>query len=112
MAKSCRYGTSSPLARLCSPSIAAPGARLAIWTFRRWKKPGLIIEARGAILIAISQQTAANSRKSQRTNKLGFPIVGDKGGDLAQKFGIRWHLPADLQAIHKQLGADLTAFNG
>ena len=70
------------------------------------------IEARGASLIAVSQQTAANSRKSQRTNALGFPIVGDKGGDLAQKFGIRWHLPADLQAIHKQLGADLTAFNG
>ena len=70
------------------------------------------IEARGASLIAISQQTAANSRKSQRTNKLGFPIVGDHGGELAAKFGLRWHLPEDLQAVHKQLGADLAAFNG
>jgi peroxiredoxin len=70
------------------------------------------IEARGASLIAISQQTAANSRKSQRSNNLGFPIAGDKGGELAEKFGLRWHLPEDLQAIHKQLGADLTAFNG
>ena len=70
------------------------------------------IEARGSFLVAVSQQTAANSRKAQRTNKLGFPIVGDKGGELAAKFGIRWHLPQDLQAVHKQLGADLVAFNG
>lgn len=70
------------------------------------------IEARGAFLAAVSQQTAANSRKAQRTNKLGFPIVGDKDGELAAKFGIRWHLPEDLQAVHKQLGADLVAFNG
>jgi peroxiredoxin len=70
------------------------------------------IEARGAFLVAVSQQTAANSRKAQRTNKLGFPIVGDKDGELAAKFGIRWHLPEDLQAVHKQLGADLVAFNG
>jgi peroxiredoxin len=72
----------------------------------------LEIEARGASLIAVSPQTAANSRKSQRSNKLGFPIVGDKGGELADKFGLRWHLPEDLQAVHKQLGADLVAFNG
>ena len=72
----------------------------------------LEIEARGASLVAVSQQTAANSRKSQQSNKLGFPIVGDKDGELAAKFGIRWRLPEDLQAIYKQLGADLTAFNG
>jgi len=70
------------------------------------------IEGRGASLVAVSQQTAANSRKSQHSNKLGFPIVGDKGGELAAKFGIRWRLPEDLQAIHKQLGADLVAFDG
>lgn len=70
------------------------------------------VEARGARLVAVSQQTAANSRKAQRSNKLGFPIVGDKGGELAAKFGIRWTLPDDLQAVHKRLGADLVAFNG
>jgi peroxiredoxin len=70
------------------------------------------IEAHGASLVAISPQTAANSRKSQRSNKLAFPILSDKGGELAAKFGIRWRLPEDLQAIHKQLGADLAAFNG
>jgi peroxiredoxin len=70
------------------------------------------IETRGASLVAVSQQTAANSRKAQRNNKLGFPIVGDRGGELAATFGIRWQLPEDLQAIQKKLGADLAAFNG
>jgi peroxiredoxin len=70
------------------------------------------IEAHGASLVAVSPQTAANSRKSQHSNKLAFPILSDKGGELAAKFGIRWRLPEDLQAIHKQLGADLAAFNG
>jgi peroxiredoxin len=70
------------------------------------------IEAHGASLVAVSQQTAANSRKSQRSNKLNFPIVGGNGGELAARLGIRWRLPEDLQAIHKQLGADLVAFNG
>ncbi len=70
------------------------------------------IEAQGASLVAVSPQTAANSRKSQSNNKLAFPILSDKGGELAAKFGIRWRLPEDLQAIHKQLGADLAAFNG
>ena len=70
------------------------------------------IEARGATLIAISQQTAPNSRKSQRQNALGFPILSDKGGDVGAQFGVRWTLPDDLREVHKALGADLTAFNG
>lgn len=70
------------------------------------------IEARGASLIAISQQTAANSRKSQRQNRLGFPILVDKGGVVAAQFGLRWNVPDYLQEIHKRLGADLTQFNG
>ncbi|MDY7560910.1 peroxiredoxin-like family protein [Pseudomonas sp. 10B1] len=70
------------------------------------------IEAFGATLVAVSQQTAANSRKSQRDNKLGFPILGDKGGDLAAAFGIRWDVPDYLKPIHKAVGADITVFNG
>jgi peroxiredoxin len=72
----------------------------------------LEIEKRGATLVAVSQQTSANSRKSQRTNNLGFPILGDKGGALAAAFGIRWTVPDDLKQVHKLLGADLEAFNG
>ncbi len=70
------------------------------------------IESRGASLVAISEQTAPNSRKSQRQNGLGFPILGDHGGEIAAQFGVRWTLPDYLREVHKMLGADLTKFNG
>lgn len=70
------------------------------------------IEARGATLVAISQQTAPNSRKSERQNGLGFPILSDKGGEIGAGFGVRWTAPEYLRDVHKTLGADLTQFNG
>jgi peroxiredoxin len=70
------------------------------------------LESRGASLVAISEQTAPNSRKSQRQNGLGFPILGDHGGEIAAQFGVRWALPHYLREVHKALGADLTQLNG
>jgi peroxiredoxin len=72
----------------------------------------LEIESRGASLVAISEQTALNSRKSQRQNGLGFPILGDHGGQIAAQFGVRWTLPDYLREVYKALGADLPQFNG
>lgn len=70
------------------------------------------IEARGASLVAISQQLAPNSRKSQRQNGLGFPILGDHGGEVGAQFALRWTLPEYLRVAHRTLGADLPLFNG
>jgi peroxiredoxin len=70
------------------------------------------LEARGASLVAISQQTPPNSRKAQRQGNLGFPILSDRGGEVVNAFRVRWSLPRYLQEVHKQVGADLTMFNG
>jgi peroxiredoxin len=71
------------------------------------------IRALGASLVAISQQSAANSRKSQTDNKLSYPILGDHGGELAQAFGIRFVLPDYLRDVYKNVfGVNLAAFNG
>jgi peroxiredoxin len=69
------------------------------------------ITARGASLVAISPQTAANSRKSQRDNKLGFPILSDTNSDVAHAFGIRFALPDYLVELYKSFKNDLPAFN-
>ncbi|WP_343315293.1 peroxiredoxin-like family protein [Brucella sp. BE17] len=69
------------------------------------------IEAYGASLVAISPQTTANSRKSQRDNKLGFPILGDPGAAVAAEFGLRFALPDDLIEVYKQFGNDLPKIN-
>jgi peroxiredoxin len=69
------------------------------------------IAARGAGLVAISPQTAPNSRKSQRDNKLSFPILSDVRSEVADAFGIRFALPEDLVALYKTFRNDLPTFN-
>jgi peroxiredoxin len=70
-----------------------------------------VIAARGASLVAISPQTAPNSRKSQRDNKLSFPILSDVRSEVAAAFGIRFALPDDLVALYKTFKNDLPVFN-
>ena len=69
------------------------------------------ITARGASLVAISPQTAPNSRKSQRDNKLGFPILSDARSEVAEAFGIRFPLPDYLVELYKGFKNDLPTFN-
>ncbi|MDE1995182.1 MAG: AhpC/TSA family protein [Rhizobiaceae bacterium] len=71
------------------------------------------IEARGASLVAISMQTAPNSRKSERDNNLGFPILTDFKGELAEKFGLRWQLSEEMVNFYKNMASiDLSKVNG
>jgi len=66
----------------------------------------------GAQLVAISPQSAPNSRKSVRQNTLTFPILSDTHNDVASAFGLRFELPDYLVDLYKSLKNDLPAFNG
>jgi peroxiredoxin len=68
-------------------------------------------EKYGATLLAISPQTATNSRKSVRQNKLSFPILSDVKGKISSAFGLRFKLPDYLVVLYKQLKYDLPTFN-
>lgn len=70
------------------------------------------LKALGANVVAISPQTAVNSRKSVRTNSLGFPVLSDTNNDVAAAFGLRFALPDYLVELYKKLKNDLPAFNG
>ncbi len=69
------------------------------------------VRAAGATLVAISPQSAANSRRSQRENKLSFPILADHGNAVAESFGLRFRLPDELIAVYKGFGVDLPVLN-
>lgn len=69
------------------------------------------IRAKGASLVAVSEQTAPNSRKSQQENKLSYPILTDHKGDLADKFGLRWTLQPYLIDVFKMFQVDLTVIH-
>ncbi len=70
------------------------------------------IESRGASMVALSMQTASNSRKSQRDNHLGFPILVDFEGAVANRFGLRFKLAHELVDVYKQFGNDLAQISG
>tara|TARA_R110000751_G_scaffold76247_4_gene153644 strand:- start:14263 stop:14937 length:675 start_codon:yes stop_codon:yes gene_type:complete len=65
----------------------------------------------GASIIAISPQTAPNSRKSVRQNNLTFPILSDPKGDIGAAFGLRFSLPDYLVDLYKSMKNDLPNFN-
>ena len=69
------------------------------------------ITLRGASLVAISPQTSANSRKSQRDNKLAFPILSDAKSEVANAFGIRFALPDYLAETYAAFGNNLPVIN-
>jgi peroxiredoxin len=73
--------------------------------------PPQIMENGGA-LVAISPQSAANSRKSARQNGLSFPILSDQGNQAAASFGLRYSLPDYLVELYQQLGNNLPLVNG
>jgi peroxiredoxin len=68
-------------------------------------------QALGANVVAISPQSAVNSRKSVRTNSLRFPVLSDAGNDTAAAFGLRFNLPDYLVDLYKRLKNDLPSFN-
>jgi peroxiredoxin len=71
------------------------------------------LQLRGAQLVAISPQTAPNSRRSQRENKLNFPILSDPRNEVAAAFGLRFTLPDYLQELYKEIFKnDLAVANG
>lgn len=71
------------------------------------------IVAREAAVVAISPQTAANSRRSMRENKLGFAILSDPGNEVAAGFGLRFRLPDYLITLYRDgFKNDLAVVNG
>ncbi|PTB21879.1 alkyl hydroperoxide reductase [Trinickia symbiotica] len=65
----------------------------------------------GANVVAISPQTAVNSRKSVRINELGFPVLSDTHNGTAAAFGLRFELPDYLIELYQKLKNDLPTFN-
>ena len=65
----------------------------------------------GAELVAISPMTAEYTDKIISKHSLAFPVLIDSGNNVADKFGLLYQLPQDLQKVYSELGIDLPRFN-
>ncbi len=70
------------------------------------------IRSFGASLVAVSPQTPQNNCVAQNRLKISFPMLSDKGGALAQDFGIRFALLDSLRPVFGEMKVDLSALNG
>ncbi len=70
------------------------------------------IQARGASLVAISPQTPDYSRALAEKLELTFALLSDMGNQVARQFGLVFTIDEAVRGAHKQVCADLPAFNG
>ena len=79
---------------------------------RAMQAVALRLQSSGTSIVAISQQSAEESRATERMNSLSFPSLVDRGGRVARAFGLRWKLSRELRAVELESGLDLAAVNG
>jgi peroxiredoxin len=68
--------------------------------------------ASGATLVLISPQLEVHNRAIGEEKKLDVAILSDPGNQVAERYGIRFALPADLSKIYRQFGIKLDEYNG
>jgi peroxiredoxin len=70
------------------------------------------IRSAGAFIVAVSQQTPAESLQTVLLDGLSFASLVDRHGRVANAFGLRWKASAEIGAAREECGVDLAAFNG
>lgn len=69
------------------------------------------IRALGATLVAISPQTPDHSLSMAEKQALTFTVLSDVGNRIARQFGIVFTIDEAVRDAHKQVGANLPAYN-
>ena len=71
------------------------------------------LEKLGANLVAITPQLQVHNRGLVEKHGLNFPLLTDPGNTYAEKLGLRFRLPDELQEIYANVGnINLPVVNG
>jgi len=65
----------------------------------------------GAQLLAVSPQSAAQTRSTAETHGLIFPVLSDAANKVARQYGLVYALPQMLRPIYLSFGIDLPLHN-
>jgi len=69
------------------------------------------LQAIPATLVAISPQRPAHSLAVAERRHLAFPILSDRGNQVARRFGVVFTLPDYLREIYRAFPLDLAQYN-
>ena len=70
------------------------------------------MRAAGGEIVVFSAETADISKGLGDKQKIAYPIVADRGLDIARAFGLAFTLPDDLKAVYQGFGIDLPKNTG
>lgn len=70
------------------------------------------MRALGADIAVLSAETPNISKGLAEKHKLAYPIIHDRGLDIARTFGLVFTLPDDLKAVYQGFGIDLPKNTG
>jgi len=70
------------------------------------------IERLGASIVAISAELPDRQVETEKENALTFPVLTDRGNDVARLFGIVYELDEDLLQVYRERGHELKTANG
>jgi peroxiredoxin len=66
----------------------------------------------GVSLVAISPQTQKHSDMTRDMHTLRFPVLSDRGNQVARKFGLVYRLSPEMQAMYESIMTKLPGYNG
>ncbi len=70
------------------------------------------LRGRGALLIAVSPQTARQNAFTAEQHRLPFPVLADPGAALAGQFGLAYTVPEYLQRYYRSILVNIPFMNG
>lgn len=70
------------------------------------------ITAAGGQLVAVSPQTPDHSVAMATKNDLRFPVLSDVGGEVIERFGVKYEVDAETRKLYETVGNDLAEYNG
>ncbi|MDR3792193.1 MAG: peroxiredoxin-like family protein [Terracidiphilus sp.] len=77
-----------------------------------WRELYEVLRERGALLAAISPQTAQQNDFMAGRHELPFPVLADPGCRVATQFGLSWAVPEPLRDYYRAIFVDLAFVNG
>ena len=77
-----------------------------------WRELYEVLREHGALLAAISPQTAQQNDFMAGRHELPFPVLSDPGCRVATQFGLSWTVPEPLRDYYRAIFVDLAFVNG
>jgi peroxiredoxin len=81
-------------------------------TLRAMNRAVSELKRAGAVLLAVSPQTKANSLDTAERNALRFPLLSDNANAVSKRYGLVWKLSEEQRAWYQRIGHDLPRING